>query len=108
MNPSGIYISLWRKYKPAILAKMKAAVEQSQHYQLDKHDFQSAGERANSGYAFNLEIFRGKVINNIEGTAVGRDLFEVLQASAAAMSLMATYRYKISLGKDFILHISCS
>lgn len=105
MAVENIYITLWQKYKPAIVGKMKSAIDQAQIYQLSKHEFEAAGQRLAAGYAFNLEIVNGNVNNNIDGSAVARDLFEVLKQSTSARELMKDAHYKIILSKEFLLKI---
>lgn len=53
----------------------------------------------------NLEIKKGAVANNIEGTAVARDLFEMLKLSKTAFELLKKHDFKITLTKDFTLKI---
>lgn len=105
MKDSNIYNSLWNKYKPVILSKLKQAGIEPQEYQLSKHEFEVFGDRKNSGYTFNLEIENGILKNNIGGTAVARDLFEVLKSSLTAKELMKENYFKINLTKDFTLRI---
>lgn len=105
MNDSNIYIPLWQKYRPVILSKMKAALESVQEYPLTKHEFEAIGDRTSSGYSFNLEIKNGILQNNIDGTAVARDLYAVLKSSETAIALMKTATFKINLTKDFKLTI---
>lgn len=105
MIKANIYISLWQKYRPVIISKMKESANATQTYQLSKHEFEAIGERTSAGYVFYLEIKNGKVINNIEGTAVARDLYEVLKNSETAKELMKNKHLKINLSKDFNLHI---
>ena len=105
MKDANIYILLWQKYRPVIISKMKAAMVTSQEYKLTKHEFEAIGDRTNSGYGFNLEIKNGIVQNNIEGTAVARDLYEVLKSSETAKTLMVNNHFKINLTKDFTLVI---
>lgn len=105
MKTTNIYIPLWQKYRPVIIVKLRDALNEYQEYQLSKHEFESIGDRTHSGYAFNLEIKNGKVINNIEGTAVARDLYEVLKSSEKAKELMKNNYFKINLSKDFLLTI---
>jgi hypothetical protein len=102
---TNIYIPLWEKYKPAIVSKMKAAVEGAQTYKMTKEEFERVGERKKSTYAFNLEIKNGKVANNISGIAVARDLFNVLQQSNFAKELMQENYFKITLSKGFMLTV---
>lgn len=105
MKESNIYLNIWDKYRPVIISKMKLAIQSPQEYKLSKHEFESLGKRLISGYTFNLEITDGKLSNNIDGTAVARDLFEVLKNSPTAKGLMQNNLVKISLTKDFTLRI---
>jgi hypothetical protein len=105
MKDSNIYNLLWQKYRPVIISKMKEALNLPQEYQLSKHEFEAIGDRTNSGYSFNLQIENGVLKNNIDGTAVARDLFEVLKNSATAKELMKDNNFKINLTKDFTLKI---
>jgi hypothetical protein len=105
MKDSNIYNSLWQKYKPVIISKLKQAGIEQQEYQLSKHEFEAIGDRKNSGYAINLEIENGILKNNIDGSAVARDLFEVLKSSATAKELMKNNYFKINLTKNFKLTI---
>ena len=79
---------------------MKLAATEPQEYQLSKHEFEAFGDREKAGYTFNLEIENGVAVNNIEGTAVARDLFSVLKTSKTALELMNNYNFKINLTKD--------
>jgi hypothetical protein len=105
MKESNIYIHLWQKYRPVIINMMKLATEKPQIYQLSKHEFEAIGDRTSSGYSFNLEIINGILANNIDGTAVARDLFEVLKSSKTANSIMQENYIKINLTSDFKLKI---
>jgi len=106
MKESNIYIPIWQKYKPVILTNMKLALEETQDYQLAKSEFEAIGERISSGYSFNLEIRNGIINNNISGSAVARDLFEVLKNSKTAIKIMQDNFIKINLTNDFILKIN--
>ena len=105
MRDANIYMNLWQKYRPVILNKMEQAHKETQEYQLMKHEFESIGDRKSSGYSFNLEISNGIVSNNIGGTAVARDLYEVLKNSDTAKSIMENNHIKITLSKEFVLAI---
>ena len=50
-------------------------------------------------------VITGFTIDNIGGTAVARDLFEVLKSSETAKELMKDNYFKINLTKNFILKI---
>ncbi|MBK7566191.1 MAG: hypothetical protein IPI31_00035 [Bacteroidetes bacterium] len=105
MKEKNIYIPLWQKYKPVILTMMRKALDTPCEYQLSKYEFEAIGERIKAGYAFKLEFANGRVINNIEGTAVARDLVQVLKASNTANILLKENNYKINMGKDFKIKI---
>jgi len=105
IKDSGLYIQLWQKYKPAIVSKLKSAVDSPQTFQLSKQEFVAAGDRFLSGYHFNLEIADGAIINNISGNVVARDLFEVLRQSPAANALVKDHLFKINLTRAFVLTI---
>lgn len=106
MKEANIYLPLWRKYKPAIQALMKAALQAPQEYQLSAHEFKAIGERPKSGYAFNLEIENGKVINDISGSAVARDLWAMIKESNTAIRHAETNHYKFNLSTSFLLKIT--
>jgi hypothetical protein len=105
MKDSNIYNLLWEKYRPVIISKMRSALNISQEYQLSKHEFEAIGDRKISGYTFNLEIENGILKSNIDGTAVARDLFEVLKSSETAKELMKNNYFKINLTTYFTLKI---
>lgn len=105
IKESNIYVPLWQKYRPIIVSLMRDALVCPQNYSLSKHEFETIGDRTQSGYSFNLEIKNGIVQNNIEGTAVARDLYAVLKSSETALKLMKTATFKINLTKDFKLTI---
>lgn|SRR5690606_16092711 len=105
MEKVNIYVSLWEKYRPAIVSQMRSAINDTQVYQLSGHEFKDLGVRVSSGFSFNLELNKGVLINNIDKTAVARDLFIVLNKSKSACELMKENYFKISLAKDFKLTI---
>jgi hypothetical protein len=106
MKEANIYLPFWRKYKPAIQALMKAALEAPQEYPLSAHEFKAIGDSPKSGYAFNLEIENGKLINDISGSAVARDLWAMIKESSSAFKHAQSHHYKISLSSKFLLQIS--
>lgn len=102
------YVALWTKYKPVIVSMMKEAKTNGvQRYSLSSHEFEATGNRESSGYTFNLVQVNGELANNIDGTAVARDLRIVLSKSGAAFELMKHARYIIRMDKDFVLHVTC-
>lgn len=101
-----LYYPLWKKKLPIIQVQMKNAVNGTKEIKMDKSEFESYGNRVVSDYFFNIEINNGKVVNNINGTAVARDLFDVLSADINCKKLLTNKYFKFSLGKEFVLRIS--
>lgn len=99
------YLQTWKKYIPVIRLYLKKSITEDQQFKLNITDFESAGDKGRSGYTFNLQIENGKVINNISGSAVARDLFELLKADEVIKAFLQDKSVKISVGKAFILTI---
>lgn len=90
---------------PVIRLHLKKSLNEDQQFKLNITDFESAGDRGKSGYTFNINMENGKVINNISGSAVARDLYEAIKADEAVTTLLNNRSVKISVGKSFILSI---
>jgi hypothetical protein len=99
------YLQTWKKYLPVIRLHLKRSLAEEQQFKLNITDFESAGERGKSGYTFNLQIENGKVTNNISGSAVARDLFELLKEDEIIKAFLQNRSVKISVGKSFVLSI---
>lgn len=99
------YLQTWKKYIPVIRLYLKKSVTEDQQFKLNITDFESAGDRGKSGYTFNLQMENGKVTNNISGSAVARDLYELLKADEIIKAFLQDKSVKISVGKSFILTI---
>jgi hypothetical protein len=99
------YINLWKKYLPVIRIQLKKSLQKEEKLQLNKIEFEATGDRNLSGYTFNLEIQKGKVTNDISGTAVARDLFKVLIEDVGLKEFLEDKRIKISLRQNFVLKI---
>lgn len=106
MMEMNLYYPLWLRYLPVIRLQMKNAVNGSKEIKMPKREFEVYGKRKVSDYILNLEISNGKVSNNIKGSAVARDLFDVLNSDDSCRALLADKNYKFDLGKEFILRIS--
>ncbi len=104
MKDSGVYLSLWGKYKAAIVSKLKSSIETPQEYQLSKHEFETFGRRPVSEFKFILKITDGK-IEYISKSAVARDLFDTLKQSAAANALWNEHHFQIEMDSKFALRI---
>ncbi|RWY57110.1 hypothetical protein [Mucilaginibacter gilvus] len=99
------YLTTWKRYIPVIRLHLKKSLNEEQSFKLNITDFESAGDRGKSGYTFNLSMENGKVINNISGSAVARDLYEALKADEAIKAFLQDRSIKISVGKSFLLTI---
>lgn len=97
------YIALWKKYLPVIKIQLKKSSAKSQTLDMNRIEFESAGDRDLSAYTFNLEIQNGKVTNDISGSAVARDLFKVLTADKESNEFLSDKTVKINMGKAFKL-----
>ena len=106
MADKNFYYPLWRKYLPVLAIQMKNTVNGVKTIQMSKMEFDAHGDRPKSSYKFNLEVKEGRVANDINGTAVARDLFEVLKENATIADLLRNYQFKISLGSDFVLKVT--
>lgn len=100
------FTSLWNKYRPVILKLMAGAATEPQQYKFFAHEFKAVGERMKGGYSFSLEAAKGKAVNNIKGSAVARDLLQILQQSKTAVQLMSEATYELSMDKHFVLHVT--
>jgi hypothetical protein len=99
------YLQTWKKYVPVIRLYLKKSMTEDQQFKLNITDFESAGDRGKSGYTFNLQMENGKPTNNISGSAVARDLYELLKADESIKAFLQDKSVKISVGKSFILTI---
>jgi len=106
MRDAHLYNDLWKKYLPVIRIFLKKSTEESQTLKLFKHEFEVVGDREKAGYQFNLELNKGVVANNISGSAVARDLRDVLHEDQSARNLLKEGHYKINLDTAFVLHIT--
>jgi hypothetical protein len=99
------YLTTWKRYMPVIRLHLKKSLNEDQQFKLNITDFESAGDRGKSGYTFNITMENGKVINNISGSAVARDLYEAIKTDEAVKALLQDKSVKISVGKSFMLSI---
>ncbi|WP_374950321.1 hypothetical protein [Mucilaginibacter sp.] len=99
------YLTTWRKYIPVIRLHLKRSFTEDQSFKLNITDFESAGDRGKSGYTFSLQMENGKVINNISGSAVARDLHEALKTDETIKAMIQDKAIKISVGKSFVFSI---
>ena len=105
MSEKNLYHSLWRKYLNVIEILMRNANNGEKVLKLQKYEFDVSGNRKDSGYTFTLEIVNGLVVNNISGSAVARDLYDILKGSEKVKAMFKEKNFRITLGKDYLLKI---
>jgi hypothetical protein len=100
-----VYISLWNKYRPAIIQLMVAAEGGAQQYKLFDHEFKALNPKEKS-YSFQLIAHKGKSVKGITSSSNAKDLLDMLNMSRKATELMEEGTFEFKLDKQFILHIS--
>mgnify|MGYP006203184077 CR=1 FL=1 len=99
------YVAIWLKYLPVVLINLKKASTVEQEIILSEHEFTAVGARHNAGYSITIKMEKGKVINDLSGSAVARDFVKVLQQNEEIARILKQGSYKFSMGKGFILRI---
>src|SRR5258708_30924837 len=96
-----LYIPVWKKY----LEKIRSAciVGVGQGFPIPARYFKSAGNRKR--YGFKLEIKNGKVVNDISGSAVARDLAFLLLENGDSKKLMARKHFFVRMSDAFYLSV---
>jgi hypothetical protein len=105
MSNSQVYISIWNKYRPAIIKLMLASTEGPLQYKLFDHEFTQLNAREKA-YAFELHVHRGKATNNIRSSAPAQDLLSMLNTSRKASELLDVVPFSFTLDKKFILTVA--
>ncbi|HEY9047200.1 MAG TPA: hypothetical protein VIN08_14945 [Ohtaekwangia sp.] len=103
---SQVYVSLWNKYRPAILKLMLASHDNPQEYGLSAHEFKALNPKDRNGYSFTLKAYQGKALNNIQQSTNAQDLLYMLSLSRKASELMDTGIYEFTLTKQFKLQVT--
>jgi hypothetical protein len=85
---------------------MISAADGPQEYQLFKHEFHALNPKEKGGYAFTLQAYQGKAVNNIKQSVVAKDLLYILELSKKANELMDADMYEFAMDKKFMLRIS--
>lgn len=102
ITSTGKYIELWKKQTTFIIEQLNNRANKKS-IQLNSDDFNKVGNRIT--YSFNIEFVNGIVSNNTSGSAVARDLVEVLANSKEIKEILKTGHYKINMDKRFCLWI---
>ena len=97
----GKYLTLWEQKLPIILSAIE---EGGSKKQLSPEEFEQQGNRVASGYTFRLDISNG-IIPIKKGSAVARDLKEVLDNSIRFKNIAKDKHITIKMGNKFILII---
>lgn len=103
---SQVYVSLWSKYRPAILKLMVASEDSPQEYGLSAHEFKALNPKDRNGYSFTLKAYQGKALNNIQQSTNARDLLYMLSLSRKASELLDAGTYEFTLTKQFKLQVT--
>ncbi|MBP9924811.1 MAG: hypothetical protein KBF45_02390 [Cyclobacteriaceae bacterium] len=105
-NGGETYVSLWNKYRPAILKLMVDSEKEPQQYQFYGHEFKALNPKEKKGFAFTMQASEGKALNSIKSSVVAQDLLYVLAMSKRATELMGENTYEFTLNKQFNLSVT--
>ena len=105
MTANQVYVSLWSKYRPAILQLMVASEGGTQQYKLFNHEFKALGPKEKS-FSFDLRAHKGKAVNSVSPSMNAKNLLEVLSTSRKACELMDETTFQFKLDSHFVLHIT--
>ena len=97
-NNSELYTDIWETMLTLFNEKLENA--ESFSVQFKQHVFNTVGNRQN--YSFKLDMVNGIVQNNINGSAVARDLYKVLSGSKVVKHLLQNKEVIFRLNKDFV------
>lgn len=92
----GLYINLWEAQLPTI---KEAIIAKGGRFQLRQSKFESVGNRQN--YRFRLDMKEPK----ISGSAVARDLKQVLDSDSEICELEKNAHIVIRMGKEFRVEV---
>lgn len=95
------YVKIWKEN----LAWILQAIEKGEDKKtLDRISFCEVGNRVSSGYSFRLEIDDTNIPTK-KGSAVARDLKDVLDDSENFKRIASHKKIVIKMGKDFTLQV---
>lgn len=96
-----LYVKIWEDNLPWILNAIKKGGDEKK---LDEESFYRVGKRNKSGYNFRLDINDAHIPTK-GGTAVARDLKEVLDRSDTFKQIASGKKLVIRMGKHFDLYV---
>ena len=107
MSVQNLYQSVWDKFLPVILLKLKSALkkQESEFLVMDKLDFEKASHKKNSSYMFRLELNEGRVLKSKDTSSVGMDFARALKENEIIFSLIKDGSFVFSLNNKFVLSI---
>jgi hypothetical protein len=94
-----LYIPIWEKYIDRI--RSACSLDMGAGFPIPSSYFKNAGNR--KSYGFRIEIKNGKVVNDISGSAVARDLAFLLLENADNKKLLARKHFFIRMSDAFYL-----
>lgn len=99
----GLYTEIWKSVLPGILEVVKNGKSGSYTLKDKEELFKTAGNRKT--YSFRADFEDGICTSNLDGTAVGRDLRDVVTSSAEFRKVCQGKSVTIRMGKNFDFHI---
>jgi len=96
-----LYRPIWEKY----LDQIKTTIEHGigQGFPIPPSKFNKVGNRKT--YGFKLEVKNGKVVNNISGSAVARDLANLLVEDPSNKKMLAKKHFFVRMSNSFYCQI---
>lgn len=99
MSNSQFYYDFWKEQLPSIKKFLES--DENYHYiYFSSDDFDSLGNRVK--YSFNLEYINGINSNNINGSAVARDLDTAINRDKEICNLIKVGHFKFNMSTNFI------
>lgn len=107
MSNSKIYQSVWNKYLPVIILKLKSAINKNelQQFGMDRIDFENASSRKNVKFQFTLEMKEGRTLLNKNNSSVATDFARALNDQEITKELIKKGHFKFIMDNKFILSI---
>ena len=107
MKDQELYQALWKKYLPVIAMKLKQVMRSGEpaHVGMYQFEFHNGGKKRSVGHQFNLELNKGKVVNDISKVPLAKELREVMKEDSQLGSLLVEGHFVFSLDKSFVFTI---
>lgn len=96
-----LYTQIWKNHLSDVIEIIKGG--ESSFFQVEQEAFENAGNRQK--YAFRTEFTNGECTKRPSGSAVGRDLAEVVEMSREFREACYGKFVVIRMGKNFDLHV---